>query len=112
MRTSARTCRFYLLSPERVNRVKPRGPSRRQDSANDPEKQREGERLKKRKKADVWLEGFPNEQREHAIGNPEPEAKTKKGRKPKIESVADLPGVGEKTAEKLAAGYVDLLAVG
>ncbi len=33
------------------------------------------------------------------------------GRK-KIESVADLPGVGEKTAEKLKdAGYVDLMAI-
>jgi DNA repair protein RadA len=40
----------------------------------------------------------------------EPEAKPKKGKK--IESVADLPGVGEKTAEKLsAAGYLDMLAV-
>jgi DNA repair protein RadA len=40
------------------------------------------------------------------------EAKPKKEKKSKIESVADLPGVGEKTAEKLAAaGYVDMLAV-
>ncbi len=40
-----------------------------------------------------------------------PRAK-KKGKEEKITSVEDLPGVGSKTAEKLAAaGYIDMLAV-
>lgn len=54
----------------------------------------------------------PVTDKSEAVAEPELTTSTKKSKKPKIESVADLPGVGEKTADKLAAaGYIDMLAV-
>ncbi|MFH0961385.1 MAG: DNA repair and recombination protein RadA [archaeon] len=65
---------------------------------------------------DEIIETVPSTEKEETVAasetKPEAKAEAKASKKSKIESVAELPGVGDKTAAKLAAaGYVDLLAV-